>query len=68
MTIPKILPPGTNHLTASKQVAARMQGAADAAIENHVGPRPAGPKRVMKAEMLTKTIRHVTATKTTHGS
>jgi hypothetical protein len=64
----KPMPPGVNHLAAVERVAARTKAITDAAIDAHTGPRPAGPKRVMKAEMLTKTIHHVTATKTTRGS
>jgi hypothetical protein len=55
------LPPGTNHLAESKRMAAKVQGAADAAIDAHTGPRPAGSKRVMTAELQTKTIHRITA-------
>jgi hypothetical protein len=60
MTIPKALPPGVNHLAASKRVAAQVDGAANDAIDNHTGPRPAGPKRVLTAEIPVKSLHSVT--------
>jgi hypothetical protein len=61
MTIPNALPPGSDHLAESKRIAAQVDGMANDAIEAHAGPRPAGPKRVMTAELPMKTIHHVTA-------
>ena len=61
MTTPKALPPGTNHHAVTKHVAHQIQSAADVAIEANAGPRPAGPKRVMNAELPMKTIHRVQA-------
>ena len=62
MTVPKSLPPGSDHRAATKRAAETVQGAADAAIEASAGPRPAGPKRVMNSELQTKTL-HRTVSK-----
>ncbi len=51
------LPPGTNHHAQVKRVTAAVEGAANAAIENHVGPRPVGSKRVKNAVLPAKTIK-----------
>jgi hypothetical protein len=61
MTIPKALPPGVNHHAATRAAAAQVQGMADAAIQQATAPRPDSPKRVMKAEIISKTIRHIRA-------
>jgi hypothetical protein len=61
MTTPKALPPGTDHHAATKRVAAQVQGAADSAIDAHIGPRPEGPKRVMNSELQTKTLHRTVA-------
>ena len=55
------IPPGTNHHAAVEKIAARTKAISDAAIAAQTAPRPAGPKRVMKAELQTKTIRRITA-------
>jgi hypothetical protein len=68
MTVPKALPPGSNHHTEVHKVADRMLGISDVAAKRSSAPRPAGPKRILSAELQAKIIRHVTATKTTHGS
>jgi hypothetical protein len=61
MTTPKALPPGTNHHAETKRVAAQVDGMANDAIDANAGPRPAGPKKIMTAELQTKTIHRVQA-------
>ncbi len=62
------IPPGTDHAAAVEGVAARTKAISDVAIKNQTAPRPDSPKRVMTAELQTKTLYHVRAAKTTHGS
>jgi len=62
------IPPGMNHHAAVERVAARTKSISDAAIKNQTAPRPDSPKVVMKAELQTKTLHRVRATKTTRGS
>jgi hypothetical protein len=44
MTIPKALPPGTNHRTASEALAKATEAHVAAGSERQAAPRPAGPK------------------------
>ena len=55
------LPPGIDHNKQVKRVADFVEGAANDAIENHTGPRPAGPKKVMNSELQTKTLHRTVA-------
>jgi hypothetical protein len=58
MTIPKSLPVGSNHHVEVHRVSNHMQGIADAAAKAQTAPRPAGPKRVMTAEIPNKSLHH----------